>query len=65
MTTAETLAAYEAAEIAILTGAQEYQIGQRRIKRAELRDIQAKIRELKRQLAYETNGTTVYVGSVT
>lgn len=60
MTHAERLALYEAAERAILEGAQEYQIGGRRLRHADLKDIRAEITFLKGEIAREEYGTRSY-----
>ncbi|NDY41261.1 primosomal replication protein PriB/PriC domain protein [Dissulfurirhabdus thermomarina] len=58
-TTAELqdrLALYRAAEQAILSGAQEYRIGERRLVRADLAHIQAEIRSLELRLSVAQQG---------
>ena len=59
MTTQEIqarLLAYQAAELAILEGNQEYRIGARSFKRADLKAIQDEIRRLKIELLSSQNG---------
>ena len=48
------LAAYKAAETAILTGAQSYTISGRSLTRGNLRDIQAKIAEIEARVDRKT-----------
>ena len=55
----ERLAAYYAAELAILRG-QEYQLDSRRLRRADLSAVRAAIRELEEEIALlEQNGRRV------
>ncbi len=60
MTNTEELALYEAALTAILSGAQEYRIGTRLVRRADLAAIQSRIDYLRGQIAGDTYGTTAY-----
>lgn len=53
------LAAYEAAELAILSGAAEYQVGTRRLKRADLKFIAEQIDLLGRRIAAKSSGPAV------
>ena len=59
MTNTEELALYEAALQAVLL-AQEYRIGGRVVRRADLPVIQARIDFLRGQIAGESYGTTAY-----
>ena len=47
----QRLDAYVKAEMAILDGAQEYSVGSRRLRRADLPEIRAAIKELEREIA--------------
>ena len=60
MTHTEELALYEAALTAILSGAQEYRIGTRLVRRADLAVIQSRIDYLRGEIAGESYGTTAY-----
>jgi hypothetical protein len=60
LTHAEELALYENALTAILSGAQEYRIGSRLVRRADLAVIQSRIDYLRGQIAGDTYGTTAY-----
>ena len=60
MTNAEELALYEKALTAILDGAQEYKIGGRTVRRADLEVIQRRIDYLRGQIAEESYGTTAF-----
>ena len=59
MTNTEELALYEEALQAVLL-AQEYRIGGRVVRRADLPVIQSRIDYLRGQIAAETYGTTAY-----
>lgn len=59
-TTAERLAEVQAAISAIATGGQEYQIGTRKVRRADLAQLQELERQLQNELASETSSTRVY-----
>ena len=60
LTNTEELALYETALTAILSGAQEYRIGTRLVRRADLAAIQSRIDYLRGQIAGDTYGTTAY-----
>jgi len=60
LTNAEELALYEKALTAILDGAQEYKIGGRTVRRADLIVIQQRIDYLRGQIAEESYGTTAF-----
>ena len=60
MTNTEELALYETALTAILSGAQEYRIGSRLVRRADMAVIQSRIDYLRGQIAGESYGTTAY-----
>lgn len=47
----ERLALYKQAETAILTGAQEYQVGKRRLTRANLAEVQRAIADLEMRIS--------------
>lgn len=64
-TYAEKLASVEAAITAIETGAQEYQIGQRRVRRGDLMALYVERQRLERLAAAETSGEVSYYGSTT
>ncbi len=51
----ERLSLYMAAEKAVLEGSQEYQIGKRRVTRANLAEIRAEISNLEARLAAAKN----------
>ena len=59
-TTAERLAETQAAISAIMTGGQEYSIGTRKVRRADLAQLQALESQLQTELANETYDTRVY-----
>lgn len=59
-TTAERLAEIQAAISAILTGGQEYTIGSRKLRRADLAQLQELEQQLQSELASETYSTRVY-----
>ena len=59
-TTAERLTEVQAAISAITTGGQEYQIGSRKVRRADLAQLQALESQLQTELASETYSTRVY-----
>lgn len=52
----EDLAVYRAARLKILSGAQEYSIGSRKSRRADLAPIEAAIKELETRIAILQNG---------
>jgi len=59
MSATTELAAIDSAIAQILTGGQEYTMGGRRHRRAELRDLQAEKRRLEAQIAAESDGNTM------
>ncbi len=59
----QDLTNYRAARDAILTS-QEYQIGTRRLRRADLRDIEATIRNLETRIAMAQQGGRINTGHV-
>lgn len=59
-TTAERLAEVQAAISAVMTGGQEYQIGSRKVRRADLSQLQALESQLQAELAAESDSTRVY-----
>ena len=59
ITLQEELTLYEAALVAVLQ-AQEYRIGERLVRRADLPAIQSRIDYLRGQIANESYGTTAY-----
>lgn len=64
MTTQEQLDQVRAAITAIETGAQEYQVGGRRVTKADLRILYERERVLMQRLDIENNGGRVYYGSI-
>lgn len=64
-TAAAQLASVEAAIAAIEGGAQEYQIGQRRVRRGELATLYKERERLERKVAWEETGGISYYGSTT
>lgn len=65
-TTQQQLDEINSAISAILTGAQEYQVGQRRVRKADLNFLLAERTRLERKLFIEDNdGGIAYYGSTT
>jgi hypothetical protein len=64
MTTQEQLDQVRSAITAIETGAQEYQVGGRRVTKADLKTLYERERVLMQRLDIETNGGRVYYGSI-
>lgn len=60
MTNVEELELYERALVAILDGAQEYRVGGRLVRRADLEFVQKRIDYLRGQVGQDTYGTTAY-----
>lgn len=65
MTTDELIALYDQAIAAILTGAQEYRIGERVVRRADLATLQRERRQLKADSYSEGSNAITYWGSST
>lgn len=61
-TVLEQLTRVQAAIRALETGAQEYQLGGRRVRKADLQTLYARERELKALYDAETYGTRAYAG---
>ena len=59
----DRLIKYRSAEDAILTG-QEYRIGSRMLRRADLSEIRAEIRDLETRIAMAANGGRINTGHV-
>ena len=61
MTTAEQLSEVQAAITAILVGGQEYQIGNKKLRRADLNELKKMEKDLQDRLDDESGTTRAYV----